>query len=94
MRTIHKYPLELTDAQEVLMPKHALILSVQKQMDRLCLWAEVDTRYEHRPRTIEIIGTGNQISMVDNRVFIGTVQWDQFVWHIYERTTNNASKAS
>jgi hypothetical protein len=92
MRTIFKYPLRVTDVQKLELPKGATILSVQEQSGTLCLWAEVETPSKTSARTFEVIGTGNPISMADNRVYIGTVQMDGLVWHVYERITNNIDK--
>lgn len=91
MRTIYKYPLIRCDVQQIEMPDRAIILSAKMQQGSVCLWAEVENTNKVTPRTIEIHGTGNMISMKDNRAFIDTVQDGQFVWHIYERTTNNNS---
>lgn len=41
-RTIWKYPLAITDTQNVMMPEGAEILSAQMQGDTLCLWALVN----------------------------------------------------
>lgn len=91
MRTVYKYPLEIADVQTVHMPRRAVILTVQNQGGKLCLWAELDNQEKVCERTIEIFGTGHQISAVDNRVYIGTAQQlnGALVWHVYERTTNN-----
>ena len=90
---IWEYELLVTDMQKVAMPEGAQILSVGNQNNKLCLWALVnpDKSFPDRHmevRHIEIIGTGNPIvepaSMV-TRNFIGTVIWDPFVWHVFER---------
>jgi hypothetical protein len=92
MRTIFKYPVGVIDVQKIELPKGARILCVQEQNGTLCLWAEVETPSKTTTRTIEVIGTGNPISMVDNRIYIGTAQIDGLVWHVYERTTNNIER--
>jgi hypothetical protein len=88
MRTIYKYPLEITDAQTIKMPEGAKILSVHNQGGTTCLWAEVDTDKELTERAIEIFGTGNPmwVDMGVQREFIGTVLDRQFVRHVYEST--------
>lgn len=89
MRTIFKYPLRIVDVQKVELPAGAKILTAQDQNGTLTLWVEVETPRKTATRTIEVIGTGNPISVMDNRLYIGTVQMDGLVWHVYERTTNN-----
>ena len=84
MKSIYKYTLEITDSQSISMPRYAQILSVAKQGDSLCLWAEVFTEEEQVHRHIRIIGTGNPIEGSPNRVFLGTVVMDPFVWHVFE----------
>lgn len=86
MKTIYKYGLQITDLQELEMPKHAKLLSVQFQGDTLCLWALVDNELPSSKKVIEIFCTGNPI--VDTpREFIGTVQqmYGLLVWHVFER---------
>ena len=90
-QAIWKYPLKLTDEQQIMMPVAAQILHVDKQGDTLTLWALVDATYpdgrdaEHVARTIEVHGTGNPISGNYRRQYIGTVLMPPFVWHVFER---------
>lgn len=86
MKTIWKYPLEITDEQVVAMPNDAEILTVQMQGSELCLWAVVEDTNPKEPRTICIIGTGNP--MPDERflIYIGTAQMGPLVWHVFEKT--------
>lgn len=86
MRTIHKFPLEITDVQTINIEPNASLLSVAFQRDTLCVWAEVadDRAYAH-PRNIWIVGTGNPMPDADLH-FIGTVLMEEvgLVWHVYE----------
>ena len=84
---IWKFPLEATDMQEITVPDGADLLSVANQNGTICLWVMVDPSAEPRRRYIEIIGTGNSFSidMGVDRVFIGTVIVNPFVWHVFER---------
>lgn len=96
-KVIYKYPLRVVDSQLVLMPTGAKILSVQAQNGTLCMWAVVDEMPENQSnvsveyRTFYIFGTGNSIPagmpthvVSDHKYFIGTVQMDGFVWHVFE----------
>lgn len=80
---IYKYVLNIVSWQSVAMPIGARVLSVGNQNGHLCLWAMVDPSKEIEPRGFSIIGTGNRI-VVDPGPFVGTVQIDQFVWHVFE----------
>ena len=87
MKTIFKYPLEVTDDQEIEVPECFNPLSVQVQRGSPCLWAEVDPGC---PRTIKrqilIVGTGHPLPD-DHDVwdYIGTFQMydGELVFHAY-----------
>lgn len=84
MQTIWKYPLKLVDRQTIEMPQGARILTAQYQEKVLCVWAEVDTIKHREKREILIQGTGPPLNSVFANRYIGTVQDDLFVWHVYE----------
>ena len=94
-RVIWKYPLELTNRQEIAVPFGARPLSVGQQEGQLMLWALV--RPDH-PMTgvvvIRIVGTGHlfESESLDPEYcrFIGTVQMPVpgtpgLVWHVFEQ---------
>lgn len=83
---IWKYPLELTDLNEVKMPLGALTLTVQVQDETPCLWATVhenETRME--TRRFAIYGTGNPMPH-DPGFYIATFQMagGALVFHAFE----------
>lgn len=86
MNTIYKYPLILQHRQTVKMPLYAKILSVQMQGYQICLWAELDTDDDAGDRTFLIYGTGHEIPEEEEfgRKYIGTIQQERLVWHIFE----------
>lgn len=84
MNTIWEFTIENTGHQTLQMPSGAHILSAQFQADEICLWALVNTENDHAPRDITIIGTGHPIDPDFSGRFIGTVQQDNFVWHVFE----------
>ncbi len=87
MRTIWKFPLQITDFQKVEMPRGAHILSVQIQGSQLCLWAYVLSDEEKEERAFWVLGTGNPVERPENiGPFIGTVQMHggSLVWHVFE----------
>jgi hypothetical protein len=94
LKTIHKYPLDIKDFQEVDMPDGARILCVKTQpspvgskiSEQIVMWAEVDTDNPLTPRRIRIFGTGNPVKYEHQIDYIGTVQMQNYAltWHIYE----------
>lgn len=82
MKTIWKFPLQITDRQTCFLPKGARILTVQFQDYDLCMWAEVDPKELVEPVGISVYGTGNP---VENKpgIYLATVQRDGLVWHVY-----------
>lgn len=95
MKRILKFPLEIVDIQDVVMPVGADILHIGYQRGNLCLWAVCDTTAVG-VRNFEILGTGNPINPTANwqeRKFIGTAVGDTFVWHVFELVRKkNSSK--
>jgi hypothetical protein len=84
VRVIWKYPLKITDRQELEIPELWQPLSVQIQDGVATLWALVDPRYDKKPVPIGIYGTGEP--MIDQPIkwHLGTVQDDAgFVWHVF-----------
>lgn len=88
---IWKFQLRVADMQIVEMPSGAEILSVQDQNGGLQMWAMVNPDAAKQQRTIEIVGTGNQMDNIISkglkRVHIDTVQTchGSLVWHVFER---------
>lgn len=84
MRTIYKYPLEITDIQSVEMPKGAQILCVQMQNGTPCLWAMVDPDRPMETRGVITIGTGHQCN-ADGYTYVGTYRIVQpvLVFHVF-----------
>ena len=82
---ILKYQLDITDVQNVMLPRGGEILCVQAQGSALCLWAMVNPSEPKHPRGIEIIGTGNPVQTT-NRRYVSTVQMYGLaaVWHVFE----------
>lgn len=83
---IWKFPLRITDEQVIKIPKGSVILCVQ-QHGYPCIWAQVFPHMEMVERTIEVFGTGHTMQQdgENQRSYLGTVQINQLVWHIFER---------
>jgi hypothetical protein len=82
--TIYRYPLSDKQVQTVQLPFDAEILAVQVLRGKLCLWARVNERNTSKEtRTIEIYGTGDPMNN-HSRYYMGTVQMNDLVWHVFE----------
>lgn len=97
-KVIYKYKLEITDYQKIYLPIGSKILSVANQREQLCLWALVDpdANFGEHLHHVEIIGTGNPIPPVYQgmeRVFLGTVVIEPFVWHVFEQVEKKTPPA-
>lgn len=83
-KTIWKYPLLNDYINTIFMPKGAHILCVQNQDNIPTIWAMHNATVTTKVlRTFYIYGTGHNISS-DNLDYIGTVQINNVVWHIFE----------
>lgn len=88
MKTIYKYPFEITDEQTLMLPTNAQILTVQTQWDAPCLWAMIDPEEKRTEKvTIRVYGTGHPIDDSDNLDYLGTVQMlsGQLVFHVFRK---------
>jgi hypothetical protein len=85
MITIFKYPLTAVQ-QTISMPKDAVILHIELQLDRPCIWAKVNTDLAPTLRKFVLVGTGHDMSKIDAQaLYIGTFQTQQnFVFHVFE----------
>jgi hypothetical protein len=84
--TIWKYTLDVVDKQTITMQAGAKILSVANQDGILCMWAIVDPQQKTTKRTFEVIATGGPMPDEGTREFLGTLQIDWLVLHVFERT--------
>lgn len=87
MKTIYKYPINLTtEKQRLCLPENSQLLSVQMQNEKLCVWALIDESQPMSMVRFHIFGTGDNLPDDLNAVFLGTVQDGIYVWHVfYER---------
>lgn len=89
MQTIYKYPLEITDKQEITILKGAKPLCVNFDgNNQLCLWVQVNDLAGKEEKTFYVVGTGNPIPE-DEMEYIGSVKDNVtnkntvFMWHIF-----------
>lgn len=80
---VWKYPLVITDDQEIVMPKDAELLYVAEQLGSLCLWARVIPSGVVVGRLILMRGTGH---LIGTQPYVGTVltHGDALVWHVFD----------
>lgn len=83
MKTIWKFPLEVTNEQTVQIPDGAQLLSVQAQGETPCLWALVDPSAETKPCVIQTYGTGHPIR--EAGVYLNTYQMHggTLIFHVF-----------
>ena len=83
MKTIYKYPLEITDSQIIKMPINAEILhSGLDPQGTPCVWAAVNTGNADEDQTVWIVGTGNPIPRQARR-HLGSFVQPPYVWHAF-----------
>lgn len=82
--TIHKHPLPWTDSFEVGSRPGAEPLTVQMQEGIPCLWMRVpsDVR-EYRAHRFCWVGTGQEAPPPSEGRYVGTVQVNGYVWHLF-----------
>ena len=92
-RTIWKFPLDVIDEQDIVLPVDSEILCVQNQKAIPYLWVELDPeapngRLRHR---ITIEGTGHWVAE-DAGSYVGTFQVrnGDLVFHVYDRIVGQA----
>lgn len=87
---ILKYPIIKANAQyglfQITMPLKARIVSaIVQESGHIVLYAEVRGESMSSPRAVFIAGTGREVptEVADIFRFVGTVQQDSYVWHVY-----------
>ena len=89
---VYKYPLEVTDHQQVEVPEHSLILCVKGVRGKLCLYVMVACNVETTQLVdVRILGTGmkQEAKLFKDYMYIDTVVIDytpqSLVWHIFTK---------
>lgn len=85
MERIWKFELEFKSPQVIDMPKGAIILDIQLQENSPCLWAIVNEFAEIEQRRFIFCTTGSRLLETEKN-YIGTVQENNFVSHLFEVT--------
>lgn len=93
---IYKYPITIHGVQHVSMPKAAKILCAKSQLGSVCLWAENNiTDLVNYPEVFDVHifesrFTGEESS--NGGTYIGSVQVEGYVTHVYEITAKEDAK--
>ena len=84
-KRIYKYPLQVTDEQEIRAPIGMKPLSVQVQNGRPFLWALVDPGAGDVMHSVYVHGTGHELAGNYADRFVGTFQLEggAFVGHVF-----------
>lgn len=93
MIAIWKFPLPLSGAHEILMPKETEILCAQNQNDKPTIWALVDTDKPAESRLFRVELTGFEVTGSMDLGYIGTVQLNDggYVVHVFEEYSDEQS---
>ena len=86
MKTIYKFPLQVTEQQIVSLPKNATIVSVHNQFGHsdIFMWVLLDEADPFNvPRKILMFGTGWEANVEEDQ-FLGTVMVGPYVWHYFD----------
>lgn len=84
MQKIWKYELAVIDTPTIAIPEGGRILCVQMQGTKPHLWVLVDPSAPLQTRTFRVYGTGHEIRGEGNQTYVGTFQWNQLVFHVFE----------
>lgn len=83
---LYKYHLTICSEQLIRMPSPQQFRAVQVQGRKLCVWYEVNDKPssdDFIDIQFMLVGTGDLAPV--NAHYLGTVQKDGFVWHVYAR---------
>ncbi len=82
---IYKYPVPVTDINEISMPEGSALLSVQLQGNLPMLWALVSPEAPLTVRTLRTYGTGQPLPD-EVGTFVDTYQLDggRLVFHVFD----------
>ena len=81
MKKIYKYPIEIIDIQTIKLPKGAIMLTAQLQHGK----PYVDpNEIEAEDVTLRVYGTGQEIDDSLDLTYVGTIQENGFVWHVFK----------
>tara|TARA_R110000772_G_scaffold267971_3_gene393563 strand:+ start:7227 stop:7493 length:267 start_codon:yes stop_codon:yes gene_type:complete len=87
MDTVWKFPI-VHGSNILELPRNPQWLTVGEQHGNLMVWVIVNDRNETTEYTIDVFGTGQELTPASLRYWIGTQQIGPFVWHVFMRRPN------
>jgi hypothetical protein len=78
---VWKYPVPLQDEFDLEIPGYCNAIAFQVQDGRPYVWVECKPEEPLSPYRFFLIGTGFRVP--NARAYVGTIQLDGFVWHLY-----------
>lgn len=84
MKRIYKYPIPVTDESTLELPEDAEILTFQAQDGKPYIWALVDPTRQLEIVSFRLFGTGHPVENADTLEYVGTIQIEPFVWHLFK----------
>jgi hypothetical protein len=85
VKTIYKYILQIKDEQVLQLPQDCVILSLQVQNAKVCLWVLLDNGAPTVPFTFYLRGTGHDCDDIHPNGYIGTCQFGSLVFHLFQK---------
>lgn len=83
MQTIWKFPLEITDVQQISVPDNATPLHIGLDpVGNTCIWFQVDDQDPCVMCDVFVVGTGNPLPAGASH-HIGSLVSGRFMWHVY-----------
>jgi hypothetical protein len=84
MKKIYKYPIEITDEQEIQIPLGSEIMHAGLDpLGNPCIWVMVDVNEcQSESVTVFVVGTGHPMPHSYN-CYAGTFVHGPFVWHVF-----------
>lgn len=86
MKTIWKFPVDVSDRVALPMPRGAEILTIENQGGAVCIWALVDSEAILVTRKLAFRGTGHPADGLDSSQYVGSVLLNggALVFHLFD----------
>lgn len=98
MKTIWKFPFNVTGEVTLIVPRYAAFLPyvAAQSPTRLVVWAEVEDDQPLVEHTLHVVGTGNNatVAFAAAEQYLGTCPAGPFVWHVYDAGQSSADVGS
>ena len=82
MKTIYKFPIEMSEDFEVEFDHMGVVVKAERIMGVPQMWVQVNTENSERKHRFAVHGTGHPIA--DNEMYIDTFFDGPYVWHLFK----------